>query len=65
MTKFLYWLVLNCDLGPLGPKLLDLAVQSWLRGARRNAAQPYVRRRRFGWLITFHLQPLLGGDERM
>ncbi len=43
MTKFLYWLVYNFDLGRLGPMVLDLAVQSWLSDARREARAPVVR----------------------
>ena len=29
MTALLYWLVYNFDLGPLGPKVLKLAMKSW------------------------------------
>jgi hypothetical protein len=37
MTKLLYWLVYNFDLGPMGPRMMDLAVKSWLRrDARAN-----------------------------
>ena len=43
MTKFLYWLVYNFDLGPLGPMVLALAVNSWLSDARREAMAPAVR----------------------
>jgi hypothetical protein len=65
MTKLLYWMVYNFDLGPLGPRALDLAVNSWLKRAREQAAMPLVRRRAFGFLTTFDLQPRFGADERM
>lgn len=38
MARFLYWLVYNFDLGPLGPAALDLAVKIWLYRHRRCAA---------------------------
>jgi hypothetical protein len=38
MTTFLYWLVYNFDLGPLGPRLLDMAVKGWLRRERHDSA---------------------------
>ena len=65
MTKLLYWIVYHLDLGPLGPKLLDLAVQSWLTRAGPIEAAPLVRRRVLGLLTTLHLQPSFGADERM
>jgi hypothetical protein len=65
MTTFLYWLVYNFDLGPLGPTVLDLAVKSWLRRARERVAQPAIRQRIFGLVTTFHLEPSFGADERM
>ncbi len=65
MTKLLYWIVYHFDLGPLGPKLLDLAVKSWLRRAKQQAAQPLVHRRGAGLLTALHLQPSFGADERM
>jgi hypothetical protein len=65
MTKLLYWLVYHLDLGPLGPKLLDLAVQSWLRRAKARAAQPLVHSRAAGLVTALHLQPSFGADERM
>jgi hypothetical protein len=37
MTKLLYWMVYHFDLGPLGPRVLDLAVQSWLSHARSKS----------------------------
>jgi hypothetical protein len=62
MTRFLYWLIYHVDLGPLGPRLLDFAVQHWLKRARKGIAQPRVRQRAFGLVTAFHLQP---ADERM
>jgi hypothetical protein len=38
MTTVLYWFVYNFDFGPLGPRLLDMAVQAWLRRERRRSA---------------------------
>jgi hypothetical protein len=65
MTKLLYWIVYHLDLGPLGPKVLDLAVQTWLKRAKEQDVAPTVRRRASGWLTTLHLQPNFGADERM
>jgi hypothetical protein len=65
MTRILYWLVYHFDLGPLGPKVLDYAVQSWLKRAKERELQPLVRRRAAGAATVFHLQPSFGGDERM
>jgi hypothetical protein len=39
MTKLLYWLVYNFDLGPVGPWVLDKAVRTWIeREKERRAA---------------------------
>lgn len=65
MTKFLYWIVYHLDLGPLGPKVLDLAVQTWLKRAKEQDAAPMVRWRASGLLTTLHLHPSFGADERM
>jgi hypothetical protein len=62
MTRFLYWLVYHFDLGPIGPHLLEFAVRSWLRQARKSTAEPLVRHRAFGLVTAFHLHP---ADERM
>ena len=35
MTKLLYWLVYNVDLGRLGPFVLRLAVKRWLQHASK------------------------------
>jgi hypothetical protein len=64
MTKLLYWVVYHLDLGPLGPKVLDLAVRTWLRRAKAEADQPLVRRGAFGFLTIFHIEPSFR-DERM
>ncbi len=65
MATMLYWIVYHLDLGRLGPKVLDLAVRSWLKRAhKKEAAGPIVRRQRFGALTTLHLEPNFG-DERM
>lgn len=65
MAPMLYWIVYHLDLGRLGPKVLDLAVRSWLNRASKNAAAPAVRRQSFGALTTLHLDPTFGVDERM
>jgi len=65
MTKLLYWIVYHLDLGPMGPKVLDLAVHTWLKRAKEQDAGPTVRRQASGWLTTLHLQPSYGADERM
>jgi hypothetical protein len=65
MATMLYWIVYHLDLGRLGPKVLDLAVRSWLKRARKNARTPVVRQQRFGGLTTLHLKPNFGVDERM
>jgi hypothetical protein len=65
MTRLLYWMVYHLDLGPLGPRLLSLAVRSWLKRRKRQAAEPTVRQRAFGRLTTLHLEPSFGADERM
>jgi hypothetical protein len=62
MTALLYWIVYHLD---LGPRVLDLAVQSWLKRAKDEGSGPVVRQRVFGWLTVLHLQPSFGADERM
>ncbi len=64
MTTMLYWIVYHLDLGRFGPKVLQLAVRSWLKRARKNPRMPLVRRRKFGGLTALHLEPKFG-DERM
>jgi hypothetical protein len=64
MAALLYWLVYNFDLGPLGPTVLNLAVQSWLSRARDKSIAPDVRRRLSSFLCSFNLQPSLRADER-
>jgi hypothetical protein len=61
----LYWIVYHLDLGRLAPKVLDLAVRSWLSRADKDVAAPVVRRQSFGALTTLHLDPNFGVDERM
>jgi len=56
MTWLLNWIVYPLDLGPFGPKVLDLAVRSWLSRARDHELAPLVRRGISGWLTTLHLQ---------
>jgi hypothetical protein len=65
MATMLYWIVYHLDLGRFGPSVLDLAVKSWLKRARKNARTPVVRQRRFRGLTTLHLEPNFGVDERM
>jgi hypothetical protein len=65
MVTMLYWIVYHLDLGRLGPKVLDLAVRSWLKRAKKKAAAPVVRRKSFGGLTALHLEPNFGVDERM
>jgi hypothetical protein len=57
MTKLLYWIVYHLDLGRFGPKVLDLAVRSWLKSVKLREAAPNVRRRAFGWLTVLYLEP--------
>ena len=64
MAALLYWLVYNFGLGPLGPAVLNLAVQSWLKRARDKGVAPDIRRRLFSFLHNFNLQPSLRADER-
>jgi hypothetical protein len=45
MTKLLYWLVYNVDLGPLGPALLGLSVRTWLGMHRSRQMRADVVRR--------------------
>ncbi len=65
MTWLLYWIVYHLDLGPFGPKVLDLAVRSWLSRARDHELAPLVRRGISGWLTTLHLQPSFRTDARI
>jgi hypothetical protein len=65
MAALLYWVVYNFDLGPLGPMVLNLAVQSWLKRARNRDALSGVRRRVAGFLAGFDPQPSLRAGERM
>jgi hypothetical protein len=65
MAALLYWVVYNFDLGPLGPMVLHLAVQSWLKRARNRDALSGVRRRVAGFLAGFDPQPSLRAGERM
>jgi hypothetical protein len=65
MTTLLYWIVYHLDLGPLGPKVLDLAVRSWLSRAKDYDLAPMVGRRVSGWLTALHLRPSFGADARM
>jgi hypothetical protein len=62
MTRFLYWLVYHFDLGPLGPHLLDFAVQNWLRRASKLDGQPVVPRQARGLFTMLHLR---AADEGM
>jgi hypothetical protein len=50
MTKLLYWLIYNIDLGPLGPVTMDLAVRNWLRFNCPRA----VPKRPADWAPTLH-----------
>jgi hypothetical protein len=44
MAALLYWILYNFDLGPLGPTMLDAAVQTWLKRAKSRAqASPLFR----------------------
>jgi hypothetical protein len=65
MSKLLYWLVYHLDLGRLGPKVLDLAVQSWLKRAHDQRAPAPIRRRFTGLLTVLHLEPKLRADQSM
>jgi hypothetical protein len=65
MVSLLYWIVYHLDLGRFGPRVLDLAVKSWLGRSRNETLAPAVRRQSFGGLATVHLKPTLGADERM
>ena len=65
MAALLYWLVYNFDLGPLGPAVLNLAVQSWLKRAIDKSIAPDATRRLSSFLCSFNLQPSLRADERM
>ncbi len=65
MVSMLYWIVYHLDLGRIGPKVLDFAVRSWLRRARKGTMAPAVRRQSAGGLTRVHLEPTFGADERM
>jgi hypothetical protein len=43
-----------------GPNVLQLAVRSWLKRARKNPRMPLVRRRNFEGLTALHLEPKFG-----
>ena len=58
MSKFLYFLVYNFDLGPLGPRVLDLALRTWLSEA--HTVEASRNERRTGWLQAFMPQPSFG-----
>ncbi len=38
MTKLLYWLLYNFDLGPIGPWVLDKAIRGWIERERERRA---------------------------
>jgi hypothetical protein len=65
MAALLYWIVYNFDLGPLGPTVLNLAVQSWLNRERDKGVVTDVRRQLSSFLCSFNLQPSLRADGRM
>jgi hypothetical protein len=65
MTKLLYWLDYHLDLGRLGPKVLDLAVQSWLKRAHNQKAPAPIRRRFSGLRTVLYLEPKLRADQSM
>jgi len=65
MAALLYWVVYNFDLGPFGPMVLNLAVQSWLKRARNSDSRSGARRRVAGFLAIFDLQPNLRASGRM
>ena len=58
MSKFLYFLVYNFDLGPVGPRVLDLALRTWLSEA--HTVEASRNERRTGWLQAFMPQPSFG-----
>ena len=55
MSKFLYFLVYNFDLGPLGPRVLDLALRTWL--SKAHTLEASRNERRTTWLQAFMPQP--------
>jgi hypothetical protein len=65
MSAPLYWIVYNFDLGPLGPTMLNAAVQSCLKRAKSSTQASYVRRRISSFLAAFNPQLSLGTDERV
>jgi hypothetical protein len=50
MAPMLYWIVYHLDLGRLGLKVLDLAVQSWLNRANKPVAAPFISTRTSAWM---------------
>jgi len=60
MAALLNLLVYNFELGPLGPAMLDAAVQSWLKRARYRRVASGAYRRVLGFLRTLNPQPSLG-----
>ena len=64
MATMLYWIIYHLDLGRFGPRVLELAVRSWLKRAPKTPRVPFVRRRSLGGLTALHLEPKFG-DERM
>jgi hypothetical protein len=53
------------DLGPFGPMVFNLAVQSWLKRARNSDSRSGARRRVAGFHRHFDLQPNLRAGGRM
>ena len=53
------------DLGPFGPMVLNLAVQSWLKRARSSDSRLGARCRVAGFPAIFDLQPNLRTGGRM
>lgn len=53
------------DLGPFGPMVLNLALQSWLKRARNSDSRSGARRRVAGFLAIFDFQPNLRASGRM
>jgi hypothetical protein len=64
-VSMLYRIVYHLDLRRFGPRVLDLAVRSWLGRSRNETMASAVRRQSFGGRATVHLNPTLGADERM
>ena len=58
MSKFLYFLVYNFDLGPLGPRVLNLALRTWL--SKAHTVEVSRNERRTSWLQAFMPHPSFG-----